>query len=74
MLKKDPAIPKLALQLPKHLEQGTDQYDAAICTILGLVFLDGGSRLELPDLILFPDDADPKEGWIFTLPPGSINH
>lgn len=66
--KVDPAIPQLALHLPKTLRRGSDQYDAAICAILGLVFLDGGKRLDLPDLIPFPDDADPKEGWIFTLP------
>ncbi len=72
--KIDPATPQLALHLPKHLKQGTDQYDAAICAIVGLVFLGGGRRLDLPDLVPFPTDANRGEGWIFTLPPDFLKH
>ena len=46
----------------------------ASLAILALVFLGGGSRLGLPDVVQFPDGADPEEGWIFTLPPDFMKH
>ncbi|MEW6669397.1 MAG: DUF429 domain-containing protein [Thermodesulfobacteriota bacterium] len=66
--RSDPAVPGLARHLPEGLEPGTDRYDAAICAVLGLVYLGGGPKLDLPNLVAFPAGADPSEGWIFTLP------
>ncbi len=67
--KVDPVIPELERYIPGDLEVGTDRYDAASCALLALLFLGGGAELALPDLEPFPDNADPKEGWIFALPP-----
>lgn len=66
--KKDRAVSKLARHLPEGMNPGTDHYDAAICAVLGLVYHGAGDTLGLPDLVPFPPDGNPDEGWIFTFP------
>ncbi len=68
--KTDPAVSVLGRHLPTEIETGTDQYDAAISALLGLIYLGAGPEMSLPELIPFPKSADPQEGWIFALPPG----
>ena len=68
--KDAPAIPPVHHLLPDELELGTDRYDAAICAVLGLVFVVGGARVGLPDLVHPPEDfpRTETEGWIYGLP------
>ncbi len=68
----NPALPALAKYIPGDLKLGTDEYDAAICAVLALLFLGAGQNLSLPDLTSFPSGIDREEGWIYTLPPGFI--
>lgn len=70
--KSDPAVPGISRHLPEELESGSDQYDAAICAMLGLIYLGAGPYLDLPELVPFPALSDRQEGWIFTLPPDRI--
>lgn len=63
------AIPPVDAHIPPNLEPGTDQYDAAICAIMGAVYGGGGSVLSLPDLGMPLVEMNPTEGWIFSFPP-----
>jgi predicted nuclease with RNAse H fold len=69
-----PAIPALHHFLPSSVRVGTDQYDAAICALLGILYGGGGPALGLPTLENFADDfPDLDEGWIFSLPPDFVD-
>ena len=71
-VKGDVAIAPVRRLLPEGVRPGTDQYDAALCAIMGLLFLGGGSRLDLPGLIAFDPALAPEEGWIYALPPAYV--
>lgn len=63
-----PAIPELEKYIPKSLEVGTDQYDAAICALLALLFQGVGSYIDLPELVPIHEGFNSVEGWIYTFP------
>ncbi len=69
MARKHPAIPPLAQEIPAEMEPNTDIYDAAICALLGAIYLGWGRELAIPDLVQPIDGIDKAEGWIYCLPP-----
>lgn len=66
------AIPPLARKIPAQFEPGTDVYDAAICALLGAVYLGWGRRLNIPKLVQPFEGNEKDEGWIFCLPPDYV--
>lgn len=62
------AIPPLHRHIPEDIMPGTDQYDAAICAILGAVYAGCGSQLGLPGLVDLQQGYDPQSGWVYSLP------
>jgi hypothetical protein len=68
-----PAIVKseaLKAMIPKNLSPKTDEYDAAICAIMGVSYGANGTFGKLPKLVEPPEDIEsPKtEGWIYYIP------
>lgn len=63
-----PAIKPIHNHIPKYVIPGTDQYDAAICALMAAVYAGSSEQLDLPEVINFQPDFDPKEGWIYGLP------
>ncbi len=65
--------PRFAQLLPSDLHFGTDQYDAAVCTVLTLAYGNGSENGGLPALIGPAQDVDSRtlasEGWIFAVAP-----
>lgn len=67
-----PAISSIARILPSEVIPGTDQYDAAICAVIGALYSGGSEVLDLPMLEPIPKTINLKEGWIYGLPPEYI--
>lgn len=68
-----PAIAKsetLRAMIPKNLSSKTDEYDAAICAIMGVSYGANGEFKKLPKLVEPPENiVSPKtEGWIYYMP------
>ncbi len=66
--KIDRAIGPVDRHIPSDLEAGTDEYDAAICAILGVAYAVGGNLMGLPNLVQPPSGQNVSEGWIYSLP------
>lgn len=66
--KVDRAIESVDRHIPRNLVPGTDQYDAAICVIVALVYAGNGVDLGLPDVVGPVPTCDVSEGWIYGLP------
>lgn len=63
------AISSIARILPSEVIPGTDQYDAAICAVIGALYSGASQVLDIPMLEPIPNNINLKEGWIFGLPP-----
>ncbi|MCZ7679161.1 MAG: DUF429 domain-containing protein [Sandaracinaceae bacterium] len=66
------ALAPLARWLPREIEPGTDEHDAAICAVLGLAHACAGAEPDLPELVPPPADLleDARdEGWIYSPAP-----
>ncbi len=63
------ARPEIHLLLPKTLQPGTDQYDAALCALMALQYAAGDKVKALPPLQGPPADFPLDEGWIYHFVP-----
>ena len=74
--KNERAIEAVERWMPNGPVPGSDEYDACICAILGLVFGGAGPILGLPNLIPPPRDRQDqakREGWIYALPASFVH-
>tara|TARA_Y100000815_G_scaffold149537_1_gene135272 strand:- start:9869 stop:10618 length:750 start_codon:yes stop_codon:yes gene_type:complete len=62
-----PVRDELKRYIPKSLELGSDQYDAAICALVGLSYMGAGSAMAIGDTLPFDRNFDRSEGWIYTI-------
>ena len=63
-----PAIQPVHKHIPDSIVPGTDQYDAAICALIAVIYAGYSEQLNLTDVVDIQDGFDPKEGWIYGLP------
>lgn len=56
--------------LPSEVNEGTDAYDAALCSLMALAYGTGGRLQELPELVgpSCITDEIKEEGWIYYFP------
>jgi predicted nuclease with RNAse H fold len=62
------AIEPIHRLIPTNVAVGTDQYDAAICSILAALHAGCEDYLGLPLVSDIHEGFDPAEGWIYALP------
>ena len=53
--------------IPVNIEEGTDQYDAALCALMAIQFGSRNNFSKLPPLVFPPEEEEiySKEGWIY---------